>query len=44
MGKIKSKSWERRLMGGRKWPRWLRNDRLLKWAFWLAKAIYHLWW
>ena len=27
----------------RKWPRWLRNPRLLKWAFRVGELTYRLW-
>ncbi len=26
-----------------KWPSWLRNPRLLKWAFFVATIVYRLW-
>ena len=33
----------RRLKSETKWPRWLRNPRLLKWAFWIGGMSYRLW-
>ena len=32
-----------RRSSGRKWPRWLRNSRLLKWALFVAVMVYRLW-
>lgn len=37
------KPWRRRLKSGRKWPRWLRNPRLLRWAIFVGVTLYRLW-
>ena len=34
---------QRRSKSGRKWPRWLRDPRLLKWAFCIGGMAYRLW-
>ena len=43
MSDLKRKSWQQRLKSGKTWPRWLRNPRLLKWAFWIGVMLYRLW-
>ena len=39
---IKAKTRRRRSKSGKSWPSWLRNPRLLKWAFRIGKIIYDL--
>ena len=43
MSELESMPRQRRSKSGRKWPRWLRNPRLLKWAFFVGVMIYRLW-
>ena len=43
MSALKYKLWRRRLKSGKKWPTWLRDPRLLKWAFYIGGITYRLW-
>jgi hypothetical protein len=40
---IEAKPRRRRLRNGRRWPKWLRDPRLLKWAFIVGLYIWRLW-
>ena len=40
---FKIKPWSRRSKSGGKWPRWLRDPRLLRWAFFVGVTAYRLW-
>ena len=42
MSEYISKPWQQRLKSGRKWPLWLRNPRLLKWALSIGVTAYRL--
>ena len=43
MALFNTKPWSQRSKRGGKWPRWLRNRRLLKWAFFVGVTAYRLW-
>lgn len=43
MSVLESKPRRRRLKSGRKWPRWLRNPRLLRLAFVVGITLFRLW-
>ena len=43
MPEIKTKPWPRRSKSGKKWPRWLRDPRLLKWTIFIGVKAYRLW-
>ena len=42
MSESRSEPWQQRLKSGRMWPLWLRNPRLLKWAFAIGVTAYRL--
>ena len=39
----RSTPWQQRLKSGKKWPRWLRDPRLLKVALYIGVKAYRLW-
>ena len=43
MSRLEFKPWQRRLKSETKWPRWLRNPRLLKCAFFVGGITYRIW-
>ena len=43
MSGLKTKPWPRRSKSGKKWPRWLRDPRLLKWILCIGVTAYRLW-
>ena len=43
MPEVDVKPRQRRLKSETKWPRWLRNPRLLKWAIYVGGMTYRLW-
>ena len=43
MPEFKAKPWSQRSKSGGKWPRRLRNRRLLKWTLFVGVTAYRLW-
>ena len=43
MSGLEFKPWWRRLKSGKKWPLWLRNPRLLRWAIFVGVTLYRMW-
>ena len=43
MYKSNAKPWRQRSKSGKKWPKWLRNPRLLRWIICIGMVAYRLW-